>query len=129
EVLQQLYADAIVLALDAGNLGSVAILQNVILVREHLHGFLVGQKILHVIQDENPDSLGGIFNLIQPFAETLYDGRESVLLNEVEQLLFGFEIVIKPGQGHATRARKVAHGGAFVSFFAEDIGGVGKNFR
>src|ERR1700687_704411 len=47
-----------------------------------------------------------------------------MLLNEVEQALFGFEVVVKSGERHAALARKIAHRRAFISLFAEDFGGM-----
>ena len=51
-----------------------------------------------------------------------------MFLNQVEQALFGSEVVIQAGEGHAGGARKVAHGGTFVSFFAENVGGMAEDF-
>ena len=59
----------------------------------------------------------------------LDDRRERVLLDQVQQPLFGFEVVIKPGQRHAARARQIAHGSAFVSLLAEYFGGMSKDLR
>jgi hypothetical protein len=47
-----------------------------------------------------------------------------MFLNEKKQALFRFEVVIETCERHASGAREIAHGGTFVSFFAEDFGGV-----
>ena len=60
----------------------------------------------------------------QPLAQPLDDGGEGVLLDEVEQLLLGLEVIIKTGQRDAAEAREVAHRRAFVAFFGKDLGGV-----
>ncbi len=57
----------------------------------------------------------------------LHDGGEGVLLNQEKQALFGFEVIIKPRQRHAAGAGKIAHGSAFVSFFAEDFRGMSED--
>jgi hypothetical protein len=51
-----------------------------------------------------------------------------VLLNQEEQALLGLEVIIKSRQRHAGGTGKIAHGSAFVSFFAEDFGSVGEDF-
>src|ERR1700757_163213 len=50
-----------------------------------------------------------------------------MFLDEIEQPLFGFEVVIEPSEGHPALTREVAHRGAFVSLSADDFGGVVKN--
>ncbi len=80
-----------------------------------------------MVEDENANALLGIGNFVEPLAQPLNDGAEGVLLDQVEQLLLGLEIIVEPGQGHAAGASKVAHGGAFVSFFVKDFGCMDKN--
>ena len=63
----------------------------------------------------------------QALTQAVDDGGEGVLLDEVQQLLFGLEIIIKTGQRDAAQARKIAHGGAFVTFVGENLGGVIQN--
>ncbi len=60
----------------------------------------------------------------QALAQALDDGGKGVLLDEVEQLFFGFEVIIKTGQGDAAQARQVAHGGAIVALVGKDLGGI-----
>src|ERR1700687_4643813 len=50
-----------------------------------------------------------------------------MLLNEVEQALFGFEVVVQSSQRHTALARKIAHRRAFITLFAEDFGGMSQN--
>ncbi len=99
-------ADAVVLALNGSDLSSETVLEHVVFVREHLHGLLIGEKVFEMIQDKNANALFGIGNFIQPLAQPLNDGAEGVLLNQVQQFLFGLEIVVKSGQGHAAGARQ-----------------------
>ncbi len=61
--------------------------------------------------------------------EPLKNSGEGMLLNQVQQALFGLEVVIEPGQRHAGGARKVAHGCAFVPLDAKHLGGMGENLR
>src|SRR5580658_69938 len=51
-----------------------------------------------------------------------------MLLDEKKQPLFGLEVVVEPRQRHAAGARKIAHGSAFITLLAEDIGGVEQYF-
>src|SRR4249919_3001006 len=50
-----------------------------------------------------------------------------MFLDQIQQPLFGFEVVIKSGKRHPALARQITHRGAFVSLLAEDFGGVVEN--
>src|SRR5581483_7441107 len=91
------HANAVVLALDARHLSSKAVLQHLVFMRKHLHGFLIGKKILQVVQDEDANALLRVVHALQPFTEPLHDVLKCVLLDEVEEPLFGFEVVVHPG--------------------------------
>src|SRR5580765_7516891 len=80
-----------------------------------------------MIEDENTNALFGIRHTFQPSFQPLHDRSESVFLNEIEQSLFGFKVVIETRERHAALAREIAHGGAFVSLFTEHCGGVTEN--
>src|SRR5450759_1336723 len=124
QVFHQSEADAVVLALDAGDLGAQAVLQRLVFVREHLQPLLIAHEILEVIQDEDAEPLLGIGDILEPRFELFENGSESVLLNQEQQALFRFEVVIKSRQGHAGGAGKIAHGGAFVALEAKDLRGM-----
>src|SRR5215471_7219124 len=96
-------------------------------MREHLHGSLVREEVLQMIQYEDTNALFGIFHAFQSRLQTLHDGAEGVFLDEIKQPLFRFEVVIESSQRHAAFARKIAHRGALVSFFTEDVSGTGEN--
>src|ERR1019366_254946 len=81
-----------------------------------------------MILDKDSQTLARIGDAFETRFQFLNDGRESMLLNQVQQSLFGLEVVVEAGERHAGSARKVAHGSAFVSFFAEDFGGVAEDF-
>ena len=93
-------------------------------MREHLQSLLIAHEILEVIQNEDADALFGIRDILEPRFEFFENGGEGMFLNEIQQALFGLEVVIKPGQRHAGGARKIAHGSAFVSFDTKDFGGM-----
>ena len=63
----------------------------------------------------------------QALPQALDDGVEGVLLDEVQQLLFRFEVVVKARQRDAAQARQIAHGSALVSFLGKDFGGIVEN--
>ncbi len=48
-------------------------------------------------------------------------------LDEVQQLLFGVEIIVKASQRDTAQAGEVAHGSALVSLVREDFGRIVKN--
>ena len=50
-----------------------------------------------------------------------------MLLDQIQQAVLGAEVVIHPGERHASGAGKVAHGSAGVSFFAKDFDGMFQN--
>ena len=77
-----------------------------------------------MIEDEDADALLRIGDPFQALLELFENRGEGVFLDQVEQALFGLEVVIEAGERHAAGARKVAHGGAFIAFVAEDRGGV-----
>ena len=79
--------------------------------------------------NENSNALFGIGHASEPRLQPLHDRCESVFLDQVEQALFGFEVVVEASERHAAFAREIAHGGAFVSLFTENFGGVGEDFR
>jgi len=80
-----------------------------------------------VILDEDTDALFRVGRTLEAWTQAIDDGAESVFLNQVQQLVFGREIVVKAGQRHSRRPREIAHGSAFVPFFAEDAGRVLEN--
>ena len=47
---------------DRSYFSAVLVLQNIILMRKHLHGFLIGQKVFKMILDERSNALFGIRN-------------------------------------------------------------------
>jgi hypothetical protein len=51
-----------------------------------------------------------------------------MLLDQIKKPVLGSEVMIHTGERHAGGARKVAHGGASVTFVAEDFGGVFEDF-
>src|SRR5271169_5460543 len=127
EVFHQPETDAVVLTLDASDLRTQAVLQRVVFMREYLQTLLIAHKIFEVVQDEDADPLFGIGDILEPRFELFENGRESVLLNQKQQTLFGLEIVIEPRQRHPGGTRKIAHGSAFVSLEAENLGGMIEN--
>src|SRR5438477_10664064 len=82
-----------------------------------------------MIEDEDPDAFFRVTDIFQARFQPLYDRAEGVFLDEIEQTFFGFEIVIEARQRHTTFPREVAHGSAFVSLLAEDLGSVTENLR
>src|SRR5208337_3013910 len=127
EVFHQPQADAVVFALDAGDLRAQAVLQRVVFMREDLQPLLIAHEILEVILNEDADALFRIRDPLEPGLEPFKNSGEAMLLNEVQQALFGLDVVIEPRQRHASSARKVAHGSAFVSLLAENFYGMVKN--
>src|ERR1035438_7502404 len=81
-----------------------------------------------MILDKDSQTLARIGDAFETRLQFLNDGRESMLLNQVQQSLFGLKVVVETGKRHAGGARKVAHGSAFISFFAEDVGGMAEDF-
>ena len=96
-------------------------------MREHLQPLLIAHEIFEVIQDEDAYALFGIGDILEPRFELFENSGEGVLLDQEQQALFGLEVVIKPRQRHAGGARKIAHGGAFVSLETKDLGGMVEN--
>ena len=123
-VVQQLNADAVILALDGCDLAAESVLQHLIFMGENLHRFLIGEKVLQMVEDEHTNSLGRMLDFVQPRAEPRHDGGEGVLLDQVQQFLFGFEIVVQAGERYSAGARQIAHRCSGVAFFIEDVGGV-----
>src|SRR5580658_54777 len=93
-------------------------------MRQHLQPVLIAYKILQVIQDENSDPLFRNRDLVELRLERFENGGKSMLLNQEQQAFFGFAVVIQPCQRHASGAGKITHGGAFISFEAEDLRGM-----
>jgi hypothetical protein len=96
-------------------------------MRKHLQPLLIAYEILKMIQNEDAYALFGISDILEPGFELFENGGEGVLLNQEQQALFGFAVVIKPRQRHSGGARKIAHGGAFVSLATKDLGGMVEN--
>src|SRR5581483_8873209 len=128
-VRHQPNADAVILTLDGGDLGAGGAPQHVVLVRENAHRFRIGQEVFQMVVNEDADALLGIAHAREPLPQRVNHRAEGVLLDQVKQLLFRLEVVIKTGQRHARGARKVAHAGAFVSFFAENLGRMAQDLR
>src|SRR5579862_1655216 len=104
KVVEERNTDSVILTLDRGDFGPEAIFQHIRFVRENLHGFTVGEKVFQVVQDKKSNALFRIGNIVKSFTQKPDDCAEGVLLNEIEQLLFGLEVVVEPGQRHAARA-------------------------
>src|SRR6476646_1671954 len=77
-----------------------------------------------MVENENADALFRIGDTLESRFQPLHDGSEGMFLNEIEQPLFGFKVVVEARERHAALAREIAHGGAFVSLFTENFGGV-----
>src|SRR5467141_3475351 len=75
-----------ILTLEAPDLSPRSVLQDLVLVVQHLHGFLVREEIIKMIQDEHPDPGLRVGHALQSRAQPIDDGRESVPLDQVEQL-------------------------------------------
>ncbi len=80
-----------------------------------------------MVVDEDADARFRIPASRQTLAQPLNDGGEGMLLNEIQQLLFGLEIIVETGQRDAAQARQIAHGSAFITFFGKDLGCVVEN--
>src|SRR5437016_2377194 len=96
-------------------------------MRQYLHRLLVGEEVFQVVENENADTLLGIGDLLQTRPQPFNDGTESMFLNKVKQLFFGFEVVVESCQRHAAAARQVAHGRSLVSLLIEFVGSVLQN--
>src|SRR5205807_238663 len=77
-----------------------------------------------VVMNKGANALLRVADALQPLFKPFHNDGESVLLNQVQQLFFGFEVMIKPREGHSAGARKVAHRSAFISFSAKDTAGM-----
>src|SRR5262249_15981781 len=75
-----------------------------------------------VVLNERTKTLFGVVLACESVTQPLKDGRERLLLNEIEQLFFRLAIVIQPGQRHATGTRQIAHRSGSVALFVEDFG-------
>src|SRR5438270_4807292 len=91
-------------------------------MRQHLHGLLMLKKIFKVVLDNNANSSLCVLYRCKPLAKSAQDCGKSVLLDQVEQALLRTEVVVHAGQRHLGGTGKIAHGSAFISFFAEDLG-------
>jgi len=77
-----------------------------------------------VIQNERANPPLRISFFLKPLPQALHDGSERVFLDEIEQALFGFEVVVHARERHAAVPRQVPHGCAFIALFVENVGGV-----
>src|SRR6185437_9348843 len=91
---------------------------------QHLHGFLVGQEVLEMVFNEDAYAFFRVSGCAEPLAQFINDAAKGMLLDQVQQLFFGLEVVIQSGQRHTGRAGEIAHGSAFIAFFTEDPGGM-----
>ena len=57
DVLNQAHADAVIAALDGGQLGPIAVLEYVIFMGQHLHRIVASQRVFHVVVHENAKPL------------------------------------------------------------------------
>ncbi len=60
--------------------------------------FWLARKYSQMVQDKHANALGRIRDFRQPLPQTVHDGAEGVLLDEVKQLLFGLEVVVQAGE-------------------------------
>src|SRR5262249_35237645 len=129
QCFEQVETNAVILSLDTGNFRSQAVFQHIILVREHLHGLGIGQRIFKMVENEDPDTIFRIVFMFQPWAQLPDYGAECVFLNMVKKAFLGFEIVVEPGERHAAAAREIAHGCALVTLVVKNISSVSKDIR
>ncbi len=128
QVVHQAEADAVVLALDGSDFGVEAILQGFIFMGQNFEAALIGYEIFEMVLNKDADALFGIGDSLESRFEFGDNGGESVFLDQVQQALFGTEVVIKSCERHAAGAGEVAHGCPFVAFLAKNIGGMSENF-
>src|SRR5882757_6691062 len=81
-----------------------------------------------MVQDESSNALLRLGAFVEPGRKLFEDGGESMFLNQVQQTFLRSEVMIQAGQRHARGPREVAHGSAFISFFAKDFGSVRQHF-
>ncbi len=74
QIFDQSHANAVVLALSSGQFGSVTVLQNVIFMRQYLHGLLLGHRVINMIADKDADACFGVRAGRQALPQALDNG-------------------------------------------------------
>src|SRR5215831_14803332 len=81
ELIQQTTTNLVILALDRRDLRSETVLEHIILVREHLHRFLIGQKILQMVDDEDAHTCLWVLLFLKTLSQLSDDGSEGMFLD------------------------------------------------
>src|SRR2546426_857044 len=127
QIVEDAAGDFVVSPLDFENLLAIGVLEGVLFVGQHLHFNGVTQEILNVVADQDTKPLLGFSGRYQALLEALENARKGIRLNEIQEFLLAFEIVVQPGKGDTASAADVADGSAFKAFFREYPGGMPKN--
>jgi len=80
-----------------------------------------------MIENEQPNPFRWVLYTIQALSQTIHDRAESVFLDQVQQFLFGFEVVVKARERNPAGAREIAHRGRRITLVTEDTRSVKKN--
>src|ERR1700675_5110014 len=120
-------SQGVVAALDGLHLFAVGAAQGIFLVRENLHFVGVGEEVFNVVEDEEAEAFGGFMDAVEPGSEAFEDKCKGCILNEIEEMLLAFEIVVEAGEGNTGGAADIAHGGTLKTVLGKDLGGGAKD--
>jgi predicted dinucleotide-utilizing enzyme len=81
----------------------------------------MGKEVLDVVEDEKAEAFGGFVDAMQSRAEAFQDECKGCTLNEIEEMLFAFEIVVEAGKGNIGGAADVTHGGTLEAVLSKDL--------
>src|SRR5579864_6565585 len=80
-----------------------------------------------MIMNKNAKADSRIRDTFQVAMKLSQDRLKCMDLNQIEELLLAFDIIIQARQGNAARTADVANGGAFVALLGENASGMPEN--
>lgn len=125
--IEDLAGERIIATLNGLDFVAVRVTEGIFLVGKDLHFVGMGEEVFDVVEDEEAEAFGGLVDALEPGTKALENKCKGCILNEIEEMLLVFEVVVETGERNTCGATDIAHGGTFKAVVRKDLRGGAKN--
>src|ERR1700675_2942615 len=115
-------SERVIAALDGLHLFAVGVAEGVFFVREDLHLVGMRKEIFDVVEDEEAEAFYGFMDAVEPGPDAFVDKGKGCALNEIEEMVLAFKVVVEAREGNTGGTADIAHGGALKAVLGKDLG-------
>jgi hypothetical protein len=119
--------EGVIAALNGLNFVVVRVTERIFLVGKDLHFVGMGEEVFDVVEDEEAEALSGLVDALEPRPDAFENKRKGCTLNEIEEMLLVFKIIVEASEGDTGGAADIAHGGALKAMLSKDLRGGAKD--